>query len=302
MRESDLLKLIYRRSTDLGPRVLIGPGEDAAMVTAGRDGRVLITVDQLIEGRHFAGPITSEEMIDGIARKSVGRSVSDIAAMAGTPAWGLATAALPAGFPQELADRLFERMSHWARHWGCPLAGGDIASLAGEGQLMLTVTVGGDPHALRGPVLRSGAHPGDQVWVTGLIGGSLVSGRHMSFEPRVAEAKWLADTLGDRLRAMIDVSDGLGIDAGRIAEASGVQIEIDAARVPRHPDASGTTFSDGEDYELLFTTSGGTNLPAKCPASGTQITQIGSAKAGIGCFIEYPAGKRIDASTLGWDH
>jgi thiamine-monophosphate kinase len=302
MRESELHKLIYRRSTELGPRVRIGPGDDAAMVAAGPDGRVLITVDQMIEGRHFVGALTAESQLDGVARKAVARSVSDIAAMAGSPTWALATAALPPEVPQPFANLLFERMAYWARHWRCPLVGGDIAAMSAGGPLMLTVTVGGDPHARRGAVLRSGAKAGDRVWVTGRIGGSLVSRRHLTFEPRVREAAWLAETLGDRLHAMIDVSDGVGIDASRVAAASGVEIEISAASVPVHPEATATALADGEDYELLFTTAAEVERLEACPKTGTEMTAIGVVREGSGCFVLERSGQRIDASTMGWDH
>jgi thiamine-monophosphate kinase len=262
----------------------------------------LLTVDQVIQGRHFAGPLTDRTNIDLVARKAIARSVSDIAAMAGMPVWSLATGALPPEFPQEWADHLFECMAHWARHWGCPLVGGDIATLPAGAPMLLTVTVGGDAHRSRGPVLRSGAQAGDTVWVTGRIGGSLESGRHLTFEPRVREGAWLAGTLGDSLRAMIDVSDGVGMDAGRIAAASGTLIEIEAARVPRAAGATDTALADGEDYEMLFTTAAGCALPAACPETGTQITAIGSVREGRGCVVIQPDGSRIDAGRMGWDH
>ncbi|MGH7130654.1 MAG: thiamine-phosphate kinase [Phycisphaerales bacterium] len=306
MRESELLRHIAERSPvrALGPGVVVGPGDDCAVLApSGRD--LLVTVDHLVEGRHFAPhPGTP---IDAIARKAVARSVSDIAAMAGTPAWGLATGALP---PEWMAggragaDELFDRMAHWARHWHCPLVGGDISSLPGGAgsPLVLTVTVAGHVHATRGAVLRSGACAGDAVWMTGRIGGSLKSGRHLTFEPRVAEGRWLADTLGEDLHAMIDVSDGLGRDAGRIAAASGVRVEIERARVPLHGDAGATALADGEDYELVFTTAAGVELPPACPLTGVALTRIGRVATGGGCGIIEPDGCVVEGADLGWDH
>lgn len=295
MRESDLLARIYQRSTVLGPGVVVGPGDDCAVLRDGAGDTLLVTVDHLVQGRHYpdAAPL------DLVARKAVARSVSDIAAMAGSPLWSLATAALPCDWPQERADTLFDRMAHWARHWGCPLVGGDIAALATGAAPVLTVTVLGRPHAVRGPVLRRGARPGDGLYVTGAIGGSLASGRHLTFEPRTREAAWLADTLGDRLHAMIDVSDGVGRDAGRIAEMSGVRLEIDEARAPRNPDAGPEFLSDGEDYELLFAAAG--PVPSVCPATGVPITCVGGVGEGRGCVIQGVAGKR-DGTEMGWDH
>ena len=301
MRESRLLDHIYRRSADLAssfPGVLLGPGDDCAVVACGP--QTLLTVDQLIEGRHYL-PGTA---IDLIARKAVARSVSDIAAMAGVPRWALATAALPAAWSQAESDDLFDRLATWARHWGCPLVGGDIAALPEGAPMLLTVTVGGDPHASRGPVTRSGAQPGDCVWMTGRVGGSLPSGRHLTFEPRIAEARWLADTLTTRLHAMIDLSDGLGRDAARVAAGSGVRLEIEAALVPVHEPRSPTVASDGEDYELLFIADADADmtLPAACPQTGTPVTRIGQVIAGQGCVIIDAAGRAWDTTEMGWDH
>lgn len=300
MRESELLSHILHRSADLhgSGAIVVGPGDDCAVLAPGGNARLLLTIDQLVESRHYA-PGTP---IDLIARKAVARSVSDIAAMGGTPRAGLATACLPPGFDR--ANELFDRMAHWARRYGAPLAGGDIAAFSPErpGPLVLTVTIVGAPHAARGPVLRSEARPGDSVYITGRAGNSFASGRHLSFEPRLAEGAWLCEALGDRLGAMIDVSDGVGRDAGRLAAMSAAAIELDEAAIPLHADVRDprAALSDGEDYELLFTARG--DVPNACPATGTPITRIGRVTGGAGCTILLRDGSRADASTLGWDH
>ncbi|MEC9373299.1 MAG: thiamine-phosphate kinase [Planctomycetota bacterium] len=294
MRESELLAHIYERSTGLPPVISVGPGDDAAEIVV-EGGRALVTVDQLVEGRHY-DPATTD--VDLVARKAVGRSVSDIAAMGGRPTCAFATAALREGFAD--ADRLFDRMAAWAKGWGCPLAGGDIATV--DGPTVLTVTVMGTPHAGRGSVLRSGARVGDSVYVTGKVGGAFASGRHLMFEPRVREGSWLCDALGERLRAMIDVSDGVGRDAGRVAKMSGARIEIDAGALPLHEDAGDwrEAVGAGEDYELLFCASG--EVAERCAETGTVITKIGRVVEGEGCFVVAPDGARVDARELGWDH
>ena len=223
MRENELLNLIAHRSLEMTrkfPAVEVGPGDDAAVVQIGGES-LLLTVDQLVEGRHFRAGTP----IDLVARKAVARSVSDIAAMGGTPTFGLATGLLPEGFRDAAA--LTDRLHAWAESWGFPLVGGDIATHPPEAReplIVLTTTVLGRPHAARGPVLRSGARPGDSVYVTGVLGGSYDKatglGRHLTFEPRVREAIFLCDSLGGRLTAMMDISDGLGIDAARLARQS----------------------------------------------------------------------------------
>lgn len=312
MIESDLLRHIYSRSSELSRfgQVVVGPGDDCAVLRTPSGDHLLLTVDQVVEGRHFeaiADP-SKARVLDGIARKAIARSISDIAAMGGTPTATLATACLPPGFPQSSADELFDRMHAWALHWGAPLIGGDIAMGPDLGNsakppLLLTTTVLGVPHAGRGPVLRSTARAGDELWVTGRLGNSLASGRHLSFEPRVAEARWLCSRAGAEPTAMIDLSDGLGRDADRIARASQVRIEIDARLLPLHPDCTDWRrgVSDGEDYELLFTASPG-SLAEGASINAVPLTRIGRIFAGpAGAVIRTDTGL-LDASGLGWDH
>lgn len=305
MRESDLLHHLYNRTRGMPqrwPSVVVGPGDDAAVVRAEQGGLLLVTVDQLVEHRHFKPfPATP---IDLIARKVVARSVSDIAAMGGNTrgGWGLATGVLPPRFAHgaELTDALHR----WAEHWHFPMVGGDVATGPDGGALVLTVTIAGTPHAARGPVLRSTARPGDSVWVTGTVGGSLDrsgGGRHLCFEPRLVESGWLCDQVGGDLHAMIDLSDGLGRDAGRIAEASTVRIELDAKSLPRSAGVDiEQALADGEDYELLFTVAPGIALPASTP-NGTRLTCVGRVTEGAGCVVRIGSQTR-DASQLGWDH
>ncbi len=295
MRESDLHRNIFARSADLAaafPGIIVGPGDDCAVVRTSSGEELLLKVDQVVEGRHF----TSETPVDLIARKAIARAVSDMAAMGGTPRWGMASGVLPARYPH--ADELCARLAHWGRTFGSPLVGGDIAAGAANSSLVLGVSVIGVPHGTRGPVLRSGARIGDEVWVTGRIGGSLVSGRHLTFEPRVREGTRLCDALGADLHAMMDVSDGLGRDAGRMAAASGVRMVIEGSRIPLHPEARDVVSAagDGEDYELLF-----------CAAAGTKIdvaiaTRIGRVISGNGCGLEMGDERVLDAAEMGWEH
>lgn len=314
MRESELLSHIYDRSADLSaafPHIIAGPGHDCAVVATLSGDHVLLKVDQLVEEAHFRGPVIVigdriGTPVDLVARKALARAVSDIAAAGGRPWCAMASGTLPSNC--SYADALFDAMAKWARHWGCPLVGGDIASWKeGSGKLILTISIIGLPHPTRGPVLRSGAQAGDAIYITGALGGSFDPatslGRHLTFEPRLAEARWLGDMLGPSLRAMMDISDGLGRDAARLAKASGVRIEIDAAALPRHAGVADwrAAASDGEDYELLFVAAPDATLPASCPASGTPITRIGTVTAGSGCFIRAD-GQLIDTTEMGWDH
>jgi len=310
MRESALLAHIYERSRGLGGAVVVGPGDDAAVLRLGdaSGAMTLATVDQLVEGRHYDAARAS---IASIAHKAVGRALSDIAAMGGSPRFGLACATLRDGF--EAGDELIDAMARVATRWGCPLVGGDIAF--SNGPMTLSVTALGEAHPTRGPVLRSEARVGDMVYMTGALGGAVRSGRHMSFTPRLEEGSWLCDKLGQRLGAMIDLSDGLGRDAARLASASGVRIELEADALPLHHDAGAwrEAIAEGEDYELLFTVSqqegvaieallsGGSSSTAETAAPLTPVTRIGWVVEGVGCGVVSQAGVN-DVAELGWDH
>lgn len=326
MRESQLLAHIAKRSAGMAERlaaVLVGPGDDAAVIQVPDDAqpapRLVVTVDHLIERRHFRGPIISETQatpIDLIARKAVARSISDLAAMTARPLAALATAALPTRFPQPLADKLFDALHAWAERFGAPLVGGDLATYeTSDAAVTLTVTAIGTLPPGRRPALRSGAQPGDAVYVTGALGGSFDKftglGRHLTFEPRIAEADAVATLLGDQLHALIDVSDGLGRDAGRVARQSGVRLDLAAAHlpispaVPAGPDRWLAALRDGEDYELLFTAPADAPIPTVIDGiagARTPITRIGAVVPGEGAFCIMPGGRPMDCTELGWDH
>lgn len=302
MNESDLHNDIYARSHNLiaggSNTITVGPGDDCAVISSAKGELSLLTVDQLVAGRHFV----SETPIDLIARKAIARSVSDIAAMGGVPSWAMATCILPKDYQH--ADQLFDAMSTWATHFGCPLIGGDIASHAStDHPLALTVTVGGTMLNGHQPVLRSGAKPSDLLYLTGPVGASFQTGRHLNFEPRVEVGQWASK---NNSHAMIDLSDGLGRDSDRIAVASNVRIEIDASKLPINPECPDwqNAMGDGEDYELLIALDPGCDLSSSpIPLMGPIGTvRVCKSNEKPGSSVLDPGGVLHDASTMGWDH
>lgn len=302
MDESTLHNHIYQRSADLriggGNRLVVGPGDDCAFYQTPSGDTTLITIDQLVEGRHFE----SGTDLDLIARKAIARSVSDIAAMGGVPSWSLGTGVLPKDY--EHANELFDAMHKWATHWNCPLIGGDIASHSQpDHPLTLTVTVGGAMLENASPILRSGAQAGDELYLTGQVGGSFESGWHLLFEPRLSAGQWAA-AVG--VHAMMDISDGLGRDAHRIAQVSGLIIEIDASKLPINHRCSDwkQAVSEGEDYELLMCIAPETQIPSMDPPLQGPIGRCRACEPNEapGAIIIDPHGHHHDASRMGWDH
>lgn len=303
IHESQLLQHIFARSKNISrdfPHVVAGPGHDCAVVKCGKE-TLLLKVDQIISGLHFLEyPKTPLKLI---ARKALARALSDIAAAGGTPVCALAAAAIPAGFSQ--ADELFDWVHRAGATFKCPVVGGDICKT--RGPLALSISVVGRPHTRRGPVLRSGAKPGDLVYVTGRLGNSFDRktgrGKHLTFTPRVSEAKVLCDRLGNKLHAMMDISDGLGKDAGRLAEMSGVSIALEAETIPRDHCVCywQQALGDGEDYELFFAVAAGAKVPRSI--GGTRVTRVGRVvrREKMAVWIEED-GKRIAVDELGWEH
>jgi len=297
MRESAFHEYVQSRSGKNPRGVVVGPGDDCAVLDVGADDLQLITTDQLIAGRHYDPGATTVELI---ARKALARSVSDIAAMCGRPVAAVCTACF-AGDDGAMAKELFDVMSAFGEEWGAPLVGGDFAS--GDSTVLTTTVIGMVERSEPGPLLRRGAKAGDGLWVTGAIGASFESGHHLRFTPRVAAGLELRRRLGVKLHAAIDVSDGLGRDAGRIARASGVRVEVDAERVPLRDRARGVerSIGDGEDYELLIAVDSGLELPPVLD-DGTAMTRIGTVTEGDGALLRWEDGRVLDASDAGWDH
>jgi len=179
--------------------------------------------------------------------KAVCRAVSDIAAMGGRPLHALvALAAKPETHWQAL-EEFYSGISSAAKSYNLAVVGGETVRTTGPlvCSIFLTGTV-----AAQHCILRSGGRPGDVLLVTGKLGGSFASGRHLDFAPRLAEGQWLAKQEGTH--AMMDVSDGLAADAPRLANASQCGLKIDVELIPRHEGCRvAQALSDGEDFELL---------------------------------------------------
>ncbi|MFG0252048.1 MAG: thiamine-phosphate kinase [Phycisphaerales bacterium JB038] len=299
LREFDLIARIRQTTGDSDDRVPIGPGDDMALVNLDRS-QVLLSVDQLVAGRHYDPQTTP---LAAVGRKAITRSLSDIAAMAAQPAGCVAGAVLPRDMAEAEVDSLFRAMRDAAAEFDCPLVGGDISIW--EGPLVLNVTVSASP-TTRGVVRRSGARPGDLVGVTGKLGGSLVSGRHLTFRPRIAEALALHGALGEHLHAMIDLSDGLGRDAGHLAAEGHVSLILDADRLPLHPGCDWCQgLGDGEDYELCFTTDAAPDLISQLEI-GVAIAVVGEVRERTPSSplvaVRHPDGRLEPAQDVGWEH
>lgn len=301
MREFSVLERIFSENAGLPASVLLPPGDDMAMLALGGARRLLVASDSVVEGRHV--PMGIDPFV--IGRKAVLRNVSDVAAMANArPIASVVAAVLPAGIDDARAWRLHEGLRDTSRAWSAPVVGGDIASSADAKVISVCLTILAVPcdEALR-VATRADARIGDGVFVTGTIGGAWDAvtglGRHLDFTPRIAVAHELSRTLGDRLGAMIDVSDGLGRDLGHIAAMSKVAIELDLARVPI---AAGldprVAIGQGEDYELAFTARG----EVASVIAGVPVTRIGTVVAGDGAVRAALGGNWFDASRAGFEH
>ena len=304
MRERDLIARIRSHNAALdgvpGLDVPVPPGDDMALVRFG-DGHVLVAADQVIEGRHFL----RDTPMDLVARKAIARNVSDVAAMAAVPRATVATAALPRGMVDQDVEALADGLRRWAAHWGCPMVGGDVGVHAGDGPLVVSVSILAQPGPTGRVITRAGAAAGDLLCVTGALGGSLAPdgrGRHLTFEPRVGPALALAAELGDRLHAMIDVSDGLARDAGHLAAAAGLAVEVDTSRVPcTHGTGWQGALADGEDHELAFACAG----PPPAAVGGVPVTVVGRFVAhapGAPLVVAIDGARRIPADDAGWEH
>ena len=289
--EFDFVRWVMRQRC-ASSRVLVPPGDDLAVLKWEADDLLIVGVDQVLDGVHFDSAIHSPR---AIGRKVMNRNLSDCAAMACLPAAAVATVALPVGYSLEKTKELYLGMKEAGEEFDCPVVGGDTASW--NGKLALTLTILGRSAGMQ-PVTRSGARPGDGIYVTGPLGGSIL-GRHMTFVPRISLARELA-AIG--MNAMIDLSDGLSRDLRHICEQSGVGAVVDAQRVPIHDDARRApgersplehALHDGEDYELLFTS--GVDHSARA-------TRVGMISADPRILLQEPNGLIQPLEAKGWEH
>src|SRR3989338_3847939 len=225
--------------------VRVGIGDDAAVLRWGGRDELLFASDMLIEGTHFTRRTTPAQ---GIGWKALACNISDIAAMGGVPRFAVVSIGLPRGIRLSWVDGLYRGLRRCARRYGGALVGGDTVRAP---CVVVDVAILGRVPAGRA-VLRRRARVGDRLFVTGRLGGSLASGRHARFTPRLREAQWLMRHVP--VHAMIDLSDGLASDLWQIARASRVTLRIDAASLPVSRTARTVRHAlmDGEDFELLF--------------------------------------------------
>lgn len=253
------LELIARltRSLPSNDSVITGPGDDCAVLDLGVPGqRVLFKTDAVVEGVHFTRAAEPQR----IGHKALARCLSDIAAMAGTPTAALVTLALPRDFDPQFIEAIYEGMNALARRHHVAIAGGETTT--SPGGILISIALLGTV-ATDKCLRRSGSQPGDALFVTGQLGGS-IAGRHLDFEPRLAEAHWLAEHFP--VHAMIDLSDGLAGDLRHLLHASVFGAELLKTAIPisraakeqarAEPSAKPAllaALTDGEDFELLFT-------------------------------------------------
>ena len=251
------------------PALLVGAGDDCA-VTA-RDNRwdSLLKTDAVVEGVHF----TRDTAPERIGRKALARAVSDMAAMGGIPEHALVTVMVHPSRTPELLEGIYRGLAALAAQFNISLAGGETTALPQDGLAVSVALTGRVEHGRA--VLRSTAKAGDIICVSGRLGGSFESGRHLDFTPRVELARFLMEH-GPRPSAMMDLSDGLGTDLPRLAAASRCGFEVDETRLPLHEGCTARQgICDGEDYELLlcfppqlFERVKGTPLPTPVSAIG----------------------------------
>ena len=292
-----------------GSDVVVGAGDDCAVIRGGKRGHyLLLKTDCVIEGVHYAADTPPSR----VGYKALARAISDIAAMAGSPRWAMITLGLPDGFDSEMVEAIYDGINRLAKRHEVAVVGGETVS--NPERLVISVSVVGEVDRDR-CVLRAGAKPGDGVWVTGELGGS-IAGHHLDFTPRLNEALWLAEHFLPS--AMIDLSDGLAGDLGHLLDQANAGAELLETALPirrearlraRESDAAKppliAALTDGEDYELCFTLGQGNAVALldqfRKAFPETPISCIGKVVAEPGLKIQQMDGTK-EFATRGFVH
>lgn len=307
--EFDVIRELRARWGDLAS----GIGDDAAVLQLPRGDSLVASVDTSVAGRHFRREwLTARE----IGYRAAAAALSDLAAMAARPLALLVALAIPDSARDSVLD-IGDGIGDAARLAGARIVGGNLSA---AGELSITTTVLGTAYAV---LSRGGALAGDQLFVTGRLGGPATAVRRLSDGssvsdldpalrrrfvqpvPRIAEARWLID---HGATAAVDISDGLVADAGQLAAASGVQLELDGALVPCVAGADlGAALTGGEEYELLIAAPASAELDAEEFERyfGLPLTKIGRvtgalAPSDVGSGVSV-RGVRV-AGSFGYDH
>lgn len=269
-----------------------GIGDDAAVIATERLGDevgegfdMVVSSDMIAEGTHFRVAYDDLASLKQIGRKLVAVNLSDIAAMGATPRFITLNFQLPRTFDLDQAVAVFEGASELTRQYGVSIIGGDTNSW--DGPMVLSATITGIRPSTQSGWGLSNAQVGDAILASGNFGGSIF-GRHLTFEPRIELATYLAKHF--TIRAATDATDSLTIDLMAIAKASRVGMQVDLASIPISADVDGFeepedrsivhALHDGEDFELLFTA---------CPRIAQRILQdphLPTAVTRIGTVIE----------------
>jgi thiamine-monophosphate kinase len=319
--EKTLIAQIRRMARAKGnSAVQTGIGDDCAVLRfAPRQGKLndaLVTTDFTLEGIHFRRDWHSPE---SVGHRCLARGLSDIAAMGGEPVAAFLSLALPKNLPQSWVGRFARSLISVADKYGVTLAGGDTAE-SPNGVLADIIVIGSVPKGKAR--LRSGAKPGDLIYISGELGGSAAAvlemrakpkrklnpryyPRHFFPEPRIELGRILREK--NLATAMIDTSDGLSTDLHHICEESGVGAQLQAEALPRASVGKPSQEVDlnlalhgGEDYELLFTASRGKRIPSRI--AGVPITQIGQITRRRNIFVFNLRGIGSLLEPGGWEH
>ncbi|MGA2028502.1 MAG: thiamine-phosphate kinase [Verrucomicrobiota bacterium] len=308
MNEFELIARLTK-SLPTNESVVAGAGDDCAVLDFELPEKLfLLKTDAIVEGIHF----TKETPPEKIGRKALARCLSDIAAMAGTPTAALVTIALPKNFEPEFVGKIYNGLNALAEKFGVAIVGGETT--ANPERILISVSLLGTvPRGKQ--ILRSGAKTGDAIFVTGELGGSLAE-KHLEFEPRLAEARWLAEHFS--VHAMIDLSDGLAGDLRHILKTSGLGAELLKAAIPVSREAKlaarksssmkpafAAALTDGEDFELLFTVASKDAVKLldawKKQFPKLKLSCIGKIVAGEGILIRDKSGSH-KLTTNGYVH
>jgi len=263
-----------------------GPGDDCAVLDEGGEMLRLLKTDALVEGVHFLRDADPKQ----VGWKAVARVLSDFAAMGGVGDRFLVTLALPGTMEIAWIEDFYRGMGDCLARYGARLAGGETSRVPEGSAAVISVAATGSVERGKA-VLRSGGKPGDGIWVTGRLGGSL-AGKHLTFQPRVLEGCWIAWNL--RPTAMMDLSDGLAKDLPRLAKSSGCGFRLDRKAIPCAVGCDvKKALTDGEDFELLFT------IPPHIVTEGWEEMFPDVELTRIGELVVESEGESLEG---GWDH